>query len=512
MNNHEKIKNSINTLFWQYIFVAISTLIPFAIRTLIIRFWGMDYLGLNSLFSSIIRVLNLSELGIGSALIISMYKPVADGDIERTNQLLSLYAFFYKILGTIILITGCCIAPFITMFINGSYPGDINIYFVYFIYLFQTVASYWAYAYAVAAFHVNQRLDVIIKVSSLVWIFCYIMQIMVIVLCKNYYLYAVLLIVGTTGVGIINKIRMSRMYPDYKVNKLEYRWFDKYFWSDFWKRVFAMVLSKIRIVLRESIDSIIISVVLGLIFVARYQNYILVMSVPYILCSSIVGCVLPGLGNGIATQAADSNYGTVQVVSFVNGWAATVFSAFLICFFQPFISIWAGAENTLPFICEVLFCIYFYLKCVAEIPQLVRNFTGIWWEGKWVAIVESLVNLILDILFVNIWGLEGVIIATIISIGLINITLETYYVYRYYFKLNPVKDLARGLYEFLIATVVVGITYYVCQMYRGDWIGTFLYCSIICLIVPNVLLLAFHFKSKELKEIFKIGLMFIRRF
>ena len=504
MKDNKRVKNSINAMIWLYTVTIVTSAMPFFIRLLIIKFWGMEYLGLNSLFASVLQILNLSELGIGSALIFSMYKPVAEGDLVATNKLLSLYAYFYKILGGDIAIVGCAIAPFITYFIKDTCPTGINIYVVFLMYLAQTVSTYIFFAYSNAAFHANQKLGIYSRNSSIVWIVCYSIQMVVIVRCHNYYLYCVFLIIGGAGVGIINVISMKRVFPWYRIHKIALSDFDKSFWQEFYKRISSMILSKARIVARTSIDTIIISSMLGLIFAAKYQNYLLVMTVPVMLLGNMLNSILPSLGNSVAVETVDSNYSVIRIIYFLNHWVATIFTSMLMCFYQPFMRLWVGEDNILTDIGVILFCTYFYARTLSNIPQMIRNASGIWWEGRYVAVIETILNIIANLVLIRIWGLEGVILATVLSIVLINIPFETYYVYKYYFKQSAKQDLIKYLVDAIITGIIVAITYFVSRMYHGGWVSTFIYYGCMCVLIPNTLLLVTYGRTNEFSELFFI--------
>ena len=127
----ERTKNSAKNIISGFIMRIISMLMPFIIRTLIIKKLGVDYLGLNSLFSSILQVLSLSELGFATAVAYSMYKPIAEDNKELICALLNLIKKIYRVVGIIILILGIAVMPFLTYLIEGDYPQDINLYILY---------------------------------------------------------------------------------------------------------------------------------------------------------------------------------------------------------------------------------------------------------------------------------------------------------------------------------------------------------------------------------------------
>ena len=132
----DKTKNAKKGIISGVVNKVITLLIPFIVRTIFIRVIGIEYAGLNSLFTSILQVLNLAELGFASAVVYSMYKPIAERDDSTICALLNFYRRVYKIVGLVVLGAGILSLPFIKYFINGNPPEDINLYVVYLVFLF----------------------------------------------------------------------------------------------------------------------------------------------------------------------------------------------------------------------------------------------------------------------------------------------------------------------------------------------------------------------------------------
>lgn len=147
----ERTKNSARNIRWGIIQKLAQSLGPFVVRTVLIYVMGAEYAGLNSLFTSILSVLSLTELGFSQAIVYSMYKPVAEGDKEKICALLNIYKRAYHVIGYVILGIGCAIIPLIPFLISGDVPAGINLYILYIIYLLNTVISYFLFAYKTAS-------------------------------------------------------------------------------------------------------------------------------------------------------------------------------------------------------------------------------------------------------------------------------------------------------------------------------------------------------------------------
>ena len=187
-------------------------LLPFLFRTVIVYTLGVNYLGLNSLFTSILQVLNLAELGVGSAMIFSMYKPIAEDDEKKICALMNLYRKYYNIIGLVILVIGILLTPFIPKLINGEVPKEINIYILYIMNLIATVLSYWLLAYRNSVLQAHQRLDVSSKITIVTDSFKYFFQLVALYFCKNYYLYVLAILITQLVNNIITAHMAKKMY------------------------------------------------------------------------------------------------------------------------------------------------------------------------------------------------------------------------------------------------------------------------------------------------------------
>ena len=182
-----RTKNATRNLMFGVLSKAQQIFIPFLMRTIMIYFLGIQYLGLNSLFTSVLSVLNLAELGVGSAMVFSMYKPIAENDKTTICALMRLYRIYYRIIGAVILVAGLCLLPFIPKLIKGPVPPDMNVYILYLLNLLTTVFTYWLFAYKNSILTAHQRRDIRSKISLTTMMIRYGLQIVaIIILIKGY--------------------------------------------------------------------------------------------------------------------------------------------------------------------------------------------------------------------------------------------------------------------------------------------------------------------------------------
>ena len=480
-------------IIWGFIEKMITLICPFIIRTIMIYKLGNEYLGLNGLFTSILQVLSLAELGFGDAIVFSMYKPIIENDNKMLSALLNLYKKVYRIIGMVILCVGLLILPFITKFVKVGYPSEVNIYVLYCIYLFNTVISYFLFAYKESLLKAHQRNDVNSRILSGCNIVMYVLQIIVLLLFSNYYLYIVIMPVTTIVLNCVRSLFVKKMYPQIVCEGH----IEKDAVIGLSKRIIGLTLNKLAQVCRNSFDSIIISSFLGLVILARYQNYYYIISALTVMVSIITTAVGAGIGNSIAAETVEKNYSDYKEFLFIYNWIACFCTVCMLCLYQPFIELWVGKSNVLPLSTVILCCIYFYTMKLGDIAAVYRQAAGIWWEDKFRPIVESVVNLAVNIVLVKYIGVDGVLVSTIISIVCINIPWATYVLFKVYFKMSIKEVFFKYIRYFIETTVLCAVVYGICSRINGNLLVVLVVRTIICIGLVNAGLYIISYTKPE---------------
>ena len=211
----ERTKNASRNIAFGIILKIYQIILPFVMRTIMIYLMGIEYAGLNNLFSSIFQILNLAELGVGAALTYSMYKPIAEDDTNKICALLKLYKICFEIIGIIILGLGLICVPFLPYLINGSIPDNLNLYVLYLLYLTNTVLSYWLFSYKKSLIYAHQRTDINSKIMIITYTIQYIGQIIILFALKNYYLYLLMSIISQILNNILAVYIVNKIYFNY---------------------------------------------------------------------------------------------------------------------------------------------------------------------------------------------------------------------------------------------------------------------------------------------------------
>lgn len=482
--------------------------ISFLMRTVFVYTIGIEFLGLNSLFTSVLQMLNLAELGVGSAMVFSMYKPIAEDDEITICALMKLYKTYYRIIGTIILAIGLILTPFLPELVNKDVPSGISIYVLYLMHLSCTVLTYWLFAYKNSLFAAHQRNDVVSKVTICTDTFKYIIQLYALIVLKNYYVYILAVLFMQIVENITVAICADKKYPRYKakgqLGKSEI--------SQINQRIRDLFTAKLGGVVMSSVDSLIISGFLGLTVLAIYQNYFYIISSVIGILTNIYLSCMAGMGNSLITEKVEKNYKDLRTMTLLVGSISTIAVTGMLCLMQPFMVIWMGKDRLLEMGCVVCLCCYFFIYEINQLLNAYKDAAGIWRKDRFRPLVKAIVNLILSIILVNYMGVYGVLLATVLTIVVIGLPWLLNNLFTEIFKIG-LKE-----YIILLIKVILGallsciISWNLCDFVQGAGIFALVLKGIICILVSSVILIVMWHKSEEylrlvniVKRMLKIG-------
>lgn len=493
----ERTKNAARNIVFGVILKAYQIAIPFLMRTAMIYLMGVQYLGLNSLFVSVLQVLNLAELGVGSAMIYSMYKPIAEDDNETICALMKLYKNYYRVIGLVIAIVGCILTPFIPKLISGDVPDGLNIYLLYLLNLGATVLSYWLYAYKNSILQAHQRTDVVSKVTLVTSTIQYILQLMVLWLFKNYYLYVIIVLVTQALTNIITAMCANRLYPQFvpkgQVSSEKKKAINR--------RIRDLFTSKIGSIVYDSADTIVISAFLGLTTLAVYQNYFYILNSITGIITVIFAACTAGIGNSIVVETKEKNYHDLKVFTFIICWGAGFCAVCLLCLYQPFMELWVGKDLMLSFAAVVCFVVYFFVRQLNSLFNTYKDASGMWHEDRFRPLTAAFTNLVLNLILVQFIGIYGILISTVLAILCVGMPWLLHNLFTVIFERKHLLDYLRKLlYYFIIVLASCVVTYYVCSKINCGAFMAFFIRGMICVTVPNLIYLVAFRKRIEFTD------------
>ena len=493
----DRTKNATRNIVFDGALEMMNMLFPFAIRSVMLHYLGTEYLGLNGLFKSLLMFLNLAELGVGSAMVFSMYKPIAEDDTFTICALLRLYRTLYRIIGLAIAAVGLLLMPVLRNLIKGDLPAGMNLYILYLMNLGNTVMTYWLFAYKSSLLQAHQRRDVISKVSLAVRLTEYVLKILILVYTRNYYLYLSVQLLCQLAVNLLTAVCATKMYPRYvPEGKLP-----KEKTLDIFRRVRDLFTSKLSATVFDAADTLVISAFMGLTALALYQNYYFIITALRMMLIVVLNACMAGVGNKLVMESKEANYRDLEKISLLFLWVLGVSSSMLLCMYQPFIRVWMGEDNMLAVGLVFCFVVYYYSMGANKLINMFKDAAGIWRVDRWRPLTAALVNLGLNLATVQWLGLYGVLLSSVFSIVFIQIP----WLFRNLFReVFPRQRMGKYILLFCSVTTVslisCGVSWFVCGLFTLDVWSTLFLNAVVSFLVPNLCCFAVYGRNPVFRE------------
>ena len=468
-------------------------LFPFLVRVIVIQKLGIEYLGIGSLFTSILGALALADLGFGSAAVYFLYEPVAKGKVDEVNALLAYYRRVFRIIGTVILVGGLLLMPFLKYLINGSCPSDVNIYIAYLIQLSSTVFSYFFFAYKSVVLIANMRNDVESAIYSGAKAVMYIAQIALLMLFRNYYAYAIAMPIFAVVRNLIRCIACNKLFPQYQCSG-EISQETK---RGIRIRIVALFGHKFSAKIIQTADNVVISSFLGLAVLGKYSNYFYIFTAVSVFISMVTDSLRPIVGNYMVCEDGDSNLKVFHNFIFIFSGLITFCCTSFVCLYQNFILLWVG-DYLLEFSSVILLAFYFWIAMICEAFRVYRDAAGLWHKVKYYPYVTAVVNVALNIILVQFIGVNGIIISTIVTLSMISLPCEIRSLFTNYFKRSSVKTLLYLAKYTLVMILTAFVTYCITEyLVGGVGIIRFIIKAAICCLIPAAIYCLLFFRTPE---------------
>ena len=403
MNQRSRSYNSAVNAAVNIIAQFIILLINFGTRKIFIVAFGENYLGISGLYSNILSVLSLAELGVGSAILYCLYKPVAENDYAHINALINYYKKLYRIIGLAVAAIGLLVVPFLNYLVNiEADVGNITLY--YLLYLANTVSSYFL-VYKTAILTADQKNYIIKICTAIVQIVQFVVLTVIALVFRNYTLYLALQILFSILVNVVSSFVASKKYP-FINGKNQIGEEEK---KTIWTNIKAMFSYQVGNVVVNHTDNILISLLISTITVGFYSNYSMVVSAVNTFAALIFTSVQASIGNLAAKESSERQYEVFKKLS-VIGFCITSFATVsFIILFQDFITILYTDYYLLDFNIVVACSINFYMVNILQPIYCYRNTVGLFRQTKRVMIYTALLNIVLSIILGKICGLFGIL-------------------------------------------------------------------------------------------------------
>lgn len=473
---------------------GINTVVGFVCRVIFVRTLSADYLGVNGLFANILSMLSLAELGISSAIIYALYKPLADNDQSKIASIMQFYRKAYMVIGTIVAVVGLSMIPFLNIIIKEPPAIKENIYFLYILHLTSTVISYY-FSYRQSLLIAAQRQYIVSGYNYVITIAQSVFQIIWLLTTRQYIGYLIIQIIG----GIIYNIWVSgkaaKDYPYIKskaitpLAKEEKR--------SLFINVKALAINKVSGVLVNSTDNIAITYFTGIGSVGIVSNYLLLSST----VGSIIGLVfnaLPGsIGNLNASENEEARYNFFKVLSLMNFWLFGWGAIGIALVSSDLVKLLFGNNYVLPFYIPLIIAVNSYTIGMLQSSYTYKSTLGLFRYGQYLLLFTGFINLVLDVILGRYLGMVGIYLATLIARICTNLWYEPYAVYKYGFNKNPLIYWKNYLKNLLILIITMCLCSLLCAFCNFSILVNVVLKMAVCIILPNGI---FYFMFRNTNE------------
>lgn len=493
MNKKSRSSNAIKNIIVALLCQIVTFVFSFATRTIFIKLLGDEYNGLTSFFQNVVAMLSFTELGVGTAIIYALYKPIADNDIERLKSLMDFYKNVYRVLAVIILVLGIIVTPTLKFFLETDVPlGNVSLYF--FIYLGNTAVSY-LFIYKSSILNADQRNRTVKLITTIFLILKHSIEIGVLLLTHSFVAYLIVQLACT----ILNNLTISTVANKYypwlkeKTEKLP-----KEERKSIFNDVKSMFVYRVGGILLNNSASLIMSKIVGVVILGFYSNYNLFIGAATTFLELFFHALTGSLGNLNSSRDTKSSEKVLRECNFIAFFLYTVCAVGMFVLLDDVVYIWLGPERLLgKAVCFALVS-NLYIFGMLQGVMAYRTTTNLFRITKYIILVTCTLNIVLSIGMGLKWGLFGILIATSIARMATNFWYEPLMLYKKIFKMPASKHFVRQAMYFTTTLVSGGITYFVCEkLFTEVTIISIAVKFVLCVAIPSIIIFVLYFKTEE---------------
>jgi len=494
MKQRSRTENSIINSAMSIVTQVLTVVLNFAVKTVFIKMLNDEYLGVNGLFTNIITMLSLADLGIGIAIPYSLYKPLAKKDEHKINVLMNFYKKVYTIIGIAVLLIGLSLTPFLGLIIKDIPKNVPHLSLIYILFVIHSASSYF-FVYKKFLIDSDQKGYITSRIIFTFSTLLSIIQIILLVTTKNYILFLLSSIILVIIQNIYISSKANKLYPFIK-NKTDEK-LEKEDMEGIKKNVSSLFIYKVGTVIMNGTDNIIISKFIGLIIVGFYSNYVLIINSITTVLNQIFNAITSSIGNLVVTTNKKRSKEVYDNLNFANFWLYALFGVCIIVLINPFINIWIGKKYVMGFSIVFLLVLNFYVLGMQSVTNSFRNAYGLFWIAKYRPIIMVIINIVISVVLVQFIGIEGVLIGTLISRLVTTAWLDPYIVHKYGFEISP-KSYYIDYLKYLVIFIAISIIFnYFVSMITINNIFILILIAILVVISVNAILVLLFFKTSE---------------
>ena len=493
-----RIKKTKINIIYSILLQIIKIFLLFLGKVIFVRKLGAEYLGINGLFSNLLSILSIADLGITTALMYGLYKPLAENDTKKITQYINFFKKVYLVIAIIVAITGIALIPFLKYIVN--LPSDIpHIYLYYVILLANSVLSY-LFIDKTTLLMADQKAYVINKVDIIFQIILFLLQIIVLTFSDSYTLYLLCNLLCTFIENLIKIKKAKEIYPYIKDNSVDK--LDKKDKKEIITNVKSLMIYKIGGIIQSNTDNILISIFVGTITVGYYSIYTSIISTITSFITLIFNSIKSSLGNFIndKNKSNEDKKEIFDALEIYNFWLISFCSICFLVLVPDFITLLFGKEYLLGNGILIAIVLNFYTSNIRQNLWAYRETTGIFTETKYITMVTAIINVFLSIILGKLYGVFGIVIATVISRLVYAWWREPQILYNKVFNAGSKEYIIKYILRvFFVAFLYILIKYLVKFIRISNLIILLLMKAIICLAITFISILLIYRKSNAMK-------------
>ena len=490
------MKNNIikKNLVYSSLNYIVINILRFLVRLVFIRVLSIEYLGVNGLFSNILAVLSLAELGVGPAIVYSLYKPLALGDKETTKAIMQLYKKLYIAIGIVVLILGLLLFPWLDWFIKDKQTTIEGVKYFYLVFLLNTSVSYfWSYKRSLLIADQKQYLVNIIQVF--VQISVSILQIALLYFSKTYWSYLLTMLIGTILENLVTARKADNEYPYLRERAQKVS-------DDIRHQIIrntgAMIGHKIGGIIVFSSSNLIISKLVGLASVGMYSIYYMVINAMNSIATKFFETITSSIGHMVITESQEHQLRAFKIIQFITAIQASFISVGLYALFNTFIELWVGKDYLFDDNTVLYIVVSFYLMYMRKTVLMFRDACGLYWYDRYKPLAEALINIVASVYLAIRYGTVGVVYGGIISTLLTCFWVEPYILFKYGIRYD-LKKYYFEYFQFVIVTFFCGVSfkYFCSNIINSSSLISFFICMILVVAYSSIIWSVVFFKRDE---------------
>lgn len=494
-----RTKNSARNAFFGISNQFIMLILNFISRTIFIKILGEDYLGVNGLYSNILTILSLAELGVGQAMVYSFYMPLKDKDKNKLSALTTFYKKLYNYIAIAVAILGIVFIPFLDLICDSKLQQD-KLVLYYVLFLLNTITSY-LFVYKTSIINADQK-KYLVTINNFKYnVIKVILQTIFLLITHNFVVYLLINPIATFLSNFELSRKAEKMYP-YINEKRELSKEEK---KSIFQNIKAMFIYKISTILLNGTDNILISALVGTVYVGFYANYSMLINSVSAFITALFQSVHASIGNLIVDGSIKRRYEVYKILNLIGIWISCICTTCFFILFNDFIYMWLGEKYVFNNFIVFSIVLNFYLFVILNPIWSFREATGMFKKTKYVMVCTAVINLVLSIILGKFFGIFGILISSAIARVCTYFWYEPLILFKEYFNVSPIKYFKKQLLSIILVTLsIVATCLSTSFISKPSIVGIFIKL-IICLLISNIICIIIFHKSEEfmyLKELF----------